>query len=104
MSSINLCYQNDKDNTFRIVFLVIYYNLVVEVRERPNKLIISFFSFVIFWFLDGYWAVSDLFYWKNKKAVIYHIIMIPLSTFFIVFLDSFKFLNGWKRDFLFLRH
>ena len=99
-----MCHQNDKDNTFRIVFLVIYYNLVVEVRERPNKLIISFFSFVIFWFLDGYWAVSDLFYWKNKKAVIYHVIMMPLSTFFIVFLNSFKSLMDKNGIFLFLRY
>ena len=44
ISFINLCHQNDKDNTFRIVFLVIYYNLVVKVREKPNKLIISFLA------------------------------------------------------------
>ena len=44
----------------------------------------------MFWFLAVYWAISGLISWKNKKAVIYHIIMIPLSTFFIVFLDSFK--------------
>jgi len=44
----------------------------------------------MFWFLVVYWAISGLISWKNKKAVIYHIIMIPLSTFFIVFLDSFK--------------
>jgi len=40
----------------------------------------------MFWFLAVYWAISGLISWKNKKAVIYHIIMIPLSTFFIVFI------------------
>ena len=33
-----------KITLFELFFLVIYYNLVVEVRERPNKLVISFLA------------------------------------------------------------